>query len=73
MSGLREQVRQHLDAAIAEATSRGLGEADVVCRTMLQELTEIWLAKRSLADVQGELRFVSDNLDPDTDFEFMRP
>ncbi len=73
MSDLREHVRQQLDAAIADAVARGHGDADVVCRTMLQELTGKWLEKRSLADVQGELRFVADSLDPDTDFEFMRP
>lgn len=73
MSGLREQVRQQLDAAIADAISHGHGDADIVCRTMLQELTGKWLEKRSLADVQSELRFVADSLDPDTDFEFMRP
>lgn len=71
MSGVREQVRQQLDAAIADAISHG--DADTVCRTMLQELTGRWLEKRSLDDVQGELRFVADSLDPNTDFEFMRP
>ena len=46
---------------------------DVLGRILLGELTSFWLETRSAEDVASELRFTLENLDPDADFEFMRP
>jgi hypothetical protein len=67
-----EIATRHFSAAIAEAEGTGL-EADSVCRALLSLLVTKYLERRSVADVQSELRFVADNCDPDTDFMFMRP
>jgi len=65
-------VKGHIDAMMAEAAEKNI-PADIVGRTLLNEVIEIYRRTRSNDDISSELRFVADNLDPDTDFEFMRP
>ena len=67
-----EIAARHFQAAVSEATAAGLGD-ESVCRALLGLVVAKYLETRSLADVQSELQFVSDNCDPDTDFAFMRP
>ena len=67
-----EIARRHFAAAVADAESAGQG-TDGMCRALLGLLVSKYLETRSVADVQSELRFVADNCDPDTDFNFMRP
>ncbi len=59
---------QLLEAARVEAIP-----SDVVGRALLARLVEEWLARRSWRDVASELVFVADSLDPETEFQFMRP
>ncbi len=65
-------VRKHIDALVAEGRDAGV-PADVLGRALLARLVELWLAERDWQDVASELRFTADSLDPDQDFEFMRP
>ncbi len=67
-----EIAKLHFDAAIAAAESAG-ADADGVCRALLGLVVAKYLERRSVSDVQSELRFVAENCDPDTDFAFMRP
>lgn len=67
-----ELVRRYVQAMREEAKSRGIDE-DVVGRLLLQEAIELWKGARTLDDIRNELCFVADSLDPDVDFEFMRP
>lgn len=57
---------------VAEAAEKDI-PADLVGRSLLNEVIEIYRQSRSYDDIASELHFVADNLDPDTDFEFMRP
>jgi len=72
MKSDREIVKLHV-AALMEDAARAKVPSDVVGRLLLQETIEIWRISRSNADIENELRFTADHLDPDTDFEFMRP
>ena len=72
MTDDRALVKKHLDALLADA-ARGGTPADVVGRLLLEEVTRLWLEKRSWTDVAAELEFHAKSLDPDSDFEFMRP
>jgi hypothetical protein len=65
-------VKKHVDAAVAEAAAEG-HPADIVARTMLSFVIEIYRENRDLEDIRSELQYAMDNLDPDQDFEFMRP
>lgn len=64
--------KRHFSAALAEAEAAGV-DHDSVCRSLLGLVVSKYLEKRSVPDVQSELRFVADNCDPGTDFMFMRP
>jgi len=72
MSEQHALVAKHFDALVAEADAAGVPR-DVVARTMLARVVDCWREERSWQDVASELRFTADSLDPDTDFEFMRP
>jgi hypothetical protein len=63
---------RHFKAALEEATAEGV-DADTLCRSLLGLVVSQYLQKRSVTDVQAELRFIAENCDPDTDFAFMRP
>jgi hypothetical protein len=65
-------VRKHLDALLADATRAGT-PPDLVGRLLLEEVTALWRKSRSWRDVASELEFHARSLDPDSDFEFMRP
>jgi hypothetical protein len=67
-----EIARRHFSAAVAESETTGQ-DADSLCRALLGLVVSKYLESRAVADVQSELRFVADNCDPDTDFNFMRP
>ena len=72
MSDETELARRHLEALLAEAGEKGV-PADAVGRALLGQLVERWLETRPWNDVADELRFTADSLDPDRDYEFMRP
>ena len=68
----RELVRERVAALAREADSAGL-DAQMVARALVEQGIELWKAHRSIDDISSELRFIADSLDPDADFEFMRP
>lgn len=65
-------VQRHVQALISEAEAAGV-PPDVVGRIALQEIVALWRRSRSWQDVAAELTFTAQSLDPDADFEFMRP
>ncbi|SDN02557.1 hypothetical protein [Afipia sp. GAS231] len=67
-----EIAHRHFSSAVAEAESAGQ-DADSLCRALLSLVVSKYLESRAVGDVQSELRFIADNCDPDTDFNFMRP
>lgn len=67
-----EIANRHFAAALAEAKTSGQ-DTDAVCRALLGLVVSKYIETRDVADVQSELRFLSDHCDPDTDFAFMRP
>ena len=68
----RDLIRQHFKAMLAEASAAGM-RSDAVGRMLLDEIIALWLRERRLEDVEAELRYTLDNLDPDQDYTFMRP
>ena len=72
MSETRTLVQEHFRALLEDAKSAQI-PMDVVGRTLLGELIGAWTQERTWSDVADELRFTADSLDPDRDFEFMRP
>jgi hypothetical protein len=68
----RSLVKTHFEALLAAAEARGI-PPDVVGRLVLEEVTALWLKSRPWRDVAAELEFHAKSLDPDADFEFMRP
>lgn len=64
--------RRHFTAAIEEAKREGF-DLDAVARTMLSEVIKSMLQRRSVADVRAEIQGAAENVDPDTDYMFMRP
>ena len=65
-------VAKHVAALVAEAEGAGI-PSDLLGRLLVHEAIEIWKRDRSWQDVASELTFLAENLDPDTDHEFMRP
>lgn len=65
-------VKKHLDAAIAEAGEQG-HPPETVARTMLSFVIAVYREHRDVADIREELQYAMENLDPDQDYEFMRP
>lgn len=72
MSPDLELVRRHVDLLLGEAREAGVPD-DVVGRLLVQEAIGIWRRHRELRDISSELEFIAGSLDPETDFEFMRP
>jgi hypothetical protein len=64
--------RAHFAAAMAQAGAEGQ-DPDAVGRTLLAEIVKSMLLRRSIRDVRAEILAAADNLDPDTDYMFMRP
>jgi hypothetical protein len=69
---LSKLVKKHLDAAVAEAGEQG-HPPDIVARTALSFVIEIYRQNRDIDDIKSELQYAIDNLDPDQEYEFMRP
>jgi hypothetical protein len=64
--------RRHFEAALAEAKKEGCG-TETISRHMIDAAIAHQLKLRSVDDVQREMQFITDTLDPETDFIFMRP
>jgi hypothetical protein len=67
-----EIARTHFVAAMAAAKASGQ-DADAVARQMLSLVVSSMLERRGVADVRSELLAAAENVDPDTDYMFMRP
>jgi hypothetical protein len=72
VSGPRALVRKHVEALRREGRGAGI-PCDVIGRALLAQTVELFREERDWDDIASELRFTADNLDPATDFEFMRP
>jgi hypothetical protein len=72
MAKPREIAATHFDAALEEARRAGV-EPDTIARYMLTRVVETYLATRGVDDVRREILTLADNIDPDTDYMFMRP
>jgi hypothetical protein len=64
--------RTFFAAAMAAAKTEGQ-DSDAVARGLLSRVVASMLERRSVADVRAELIAAADNVDPDTDYMFMRP
>ncbi|NWG46957.1 MAG: hypothetical protein HXY25_10490 [Alphaproteobacteria bacterium] len=64
--------RTHFEAALAEAARIG-HEPDQIARAMFALVVKTYLQARSPEDVRAELLTAAENVDPDTDYPFMRP
>jgi hypothetical protein len=67
-----EVAKRHFLAALAEAKASG-DTPDVIARHTLALVVSTFLERRSVADVRQELLSAAENVDPDTDYMFMRP
>jgi hypothetical protein len=64
--------KHHFAAALEQARAEGQ-DCDAVARSFLSLVVTSSLERRSIADVRAELITAADNVDPDTDYMFMRP
>ncbi len=60
------------ESLVEEASREGIPD-DVLGRLLIDQVVRLWSRKRSFDDIRSELLFVAENVDPDTDHEFMRP
>jgi hypothetical protein len=67
-----EIVARHVGALTSDSDAAKVPR-DVVGRLLIQAAIKIWQEERGWEDIANELRYVSENLDPDLDYEFMRP
>ena len=67
------QLARESFAALLSQADASQADPDVLGRALLNEIVAFWRTTRSWTDVAEELRFTADSLDPETDFEFMRP
>ena len=67
-----EIARRHFAAALTEANQAGYA-GDAVARQMLALVVSTYLESRPVADVRAEILAAAENVDPDTDYVFMRP
>ncbi len=67
-----ELVSRHVEAALAEATTRSIS-SDVVARCLLSEAIRLFKKDRSNDDIAAELTAAADNLDEDAPLAFIRP
>ncbi|MEN3951573.1 hypothetical protein [Iodidimonas sp. SYSU 1G8] len=68
----KEIAARHVAAMLEEAAAAGV-PSDILGRTLLDHVVRIYRLTRSYDDIASELQFVAENIDPDTDFTFMRP
>lgn len=67
-----EIAERHFAAAMTEARAVGQ-DTDAVARSFLSCVVTSMLERRSVGDVRAELLAAAENVDPDTDYMFMRP
>jgi hypothetical protein len=67
-----EIARRCFENALSDAAEAGLA-SDAIARSMLSLAISAFLKERSVKDVRDELLAAADNIDPDTDYIFMRP
>jgi len=72
MSAQKDLVATHVAAMLDEARAKNI-PSDLVGRELLNQVVEIFRQERSIEDIASELMFTAENLDPDTEFTFMRP
>ena len=72
MSPSNDLVERHVEAMLAEAQEHGL-PTDVLGRKLLAQVIRIYAMTRSWDDIAAELQFTAENVNPDTEFAFMRP
>jgi hypothetical protein len=72
MSPLKELVNRHVNAMLIEAAGQQL-PTDVLGRELLAHVIRIYSMTRSWGDIAAELQFAAENVDPATEFTFMRP
>ena len=68
----RNLVEGLFETLLAESRAAGIPD-DVIGRLVIDQVVSLWRESRSLADITSELSFLAENVDPDADFEFMRP
>jgi len=72
MTSATQIAKTHFASAMAEADEADQGH-DAVARALMNLVLETFLATRPVEDVGRELVNLAENLDPDTDYTFMRP
>ena len=72
MPPLKEIVARHVEAMLAEAAAQKL-PTDVIGRELLAHVIRIYSLTRPYDDIAAELQFAAENVDPDTEFAFVRP
>jgi hypothetical protein len=72
MSEQSELVAAHVQTLLAEAQDKNI-PTDLIGRELINAAIQIYQAKRSIDDIAQELTFLAENLDPDTEYTFMRP
>ena len=68
----RNLVNSHIEQLLASTSENGIPE-DLVGRLLVSAAIGIWRNSRSVEDIASELEFAIENLDPDTEYAFMRP
>ena len=68
MSGVYEQARQAVEAAVAETAQQ-----ESLLKAMMREILRRYAGSRSPADILAEMEFELENLADDGEFHFMRP
>lgn len=72
MTGERQIVEALFETLVAEAREAEIPD-DVIGRLVIDQVISLWRCSRSLQDITSELTFMADNVDPERDYEFMRP
>jgi len=72
MSEQSELVAAHVETLLAEAQEKKI-PTDLIGRELINAAVKIYQANRSVDDIAQELTFLAENLDPDTEYTFMRP
>ncbi len=68
----RDLVNSHLEQLLILTKEKGVPE-DLVGRLLVGAAIGIWKKSRSVKDIAAELEFTIENLDPDTEYPFIRP
>ncbi|MGD8858460.1 MAG: hypothetical protein PVI30_00510 [Myxococcales bacterium] len=65
-------VNEHVDALLSAAQQAG-HDREAVARALLDRVMGIYRESRGVADIRCELDFISETLDDDEEYPFMRP